>query len=518
MAVTACRMSNYLLAQEVIAKSTRRTLAVALIKHKNVLFDDSTVLYQRRHQHVEQDKQEQQASQSSRSRARRAASQPKGKVTAGQQTLTTASNAIVSFSDFCETILLANEQPALIEAISDAFIHALCIEHSITLDVILQLFLNYIASHIGQKGYQTSQKVFVNILQVYYYDLYDVSSTLQPHEVRSQTPPQLDDDYDEECSSSHAPSLHSEADVQSLSSSCASSVPDERSTSGRQQRIVYDQLQDPQSRLSPYQKRSSNASISQPQPEDDVAIINLKGLKILFRMYMGRLKALSDLITDLQSADVEQQSGREDFLNLRMECIAYMVGIAPNYYTKPSVRNDSDPMPSKLVFVPYIPDYKLGEGAEFERHINSYVRPIPCLLERPQYLNRLPPFERSDFSYPKKDEGEFEVRFIGWHNELLTLTLKIQSLLAFSKVDREIISEFLAFIQKTPHLMGIDSFLVIILPKNLAINYMLSFCPTYLWQYGKVCKQSYFIWISLKKLLSISVLRLYSKALGVAAT
>lgn len=484
LAVTACRMSNYLLAQEIIAKSTRRTLAVALIKHKNVLFDDSTVLYQRRQQ------PEQQAQFSARKRSRRGTTQTKGK--SGGCASTPTPSAIISFSDFCETILLANEQPALIEAISDAFIHALCIEHSITLDVVLQLFLNYIASHIGQKGYQTSQKVLVNILQVYYYDLYDVSSSLQPHEVRSQTPPQLDDDYDDECSSSRAPSLHSEADVQSLSSSCASSAPDERSISGRQQRIVYDQLQDQQAG-SPFQKRSSNASLSQLQPDGDAAATNLKGLKILFRMFMGRLKALSDLITDLQSADVEQQSSREEFLNLRMECIAYMVGMAPNYCSKPSVRHVSEPLSNKLIFVPYIPDYKIVEGEEFEQHIKAYIRPIPCLLERPQYLNRLPPFERSDFSYPKKDEGEFEVRFTGWHNELLTLTLKIQSLLASSKVDREIISEFLAFIQKSPHLIGIDSFLVIILPKNLAINYMLSFCPAYLWQYGKVRNEFYLI-------------------------
>ncbi|XP_022216939.2 uncharacterized protein LOC111070585 [Drosophila obscura] len=496
LAVTACRMSNYLLAQEIIAKSTRRTLATALIKHKNVLFDDSTVIYQRR----QQQQVDQQQATNSRKKTRRGGGKSKP---AGVSTPTP--NAIVSFSDFCETILLANEQPALIEAISDAFIHALCIEHSLTLDVLLQLFLNYIASHIGQKGYQTSQKVFVNILQVYYYDLYDVSSSLQPHEIRSQTPPQLDDDYDEECSSSRAPSLHSDADAQSLSSSCASSAQEERSASlsinGRQQRIVYDQLQEQQS--SPFQKRNSNASLSQPQPDDDLAITNLKGLKILFRMYMGRLKSLSDLITDLQSADVEQQSSREDFLNLRMECISYMVGMAPNYCPKPMVKNPNDPLAGKLVYVPFIPDYKLAEGEEYERHIKSYIRPIPCLLERPQYLNRLPPFERSDFSYPNKDEGEFKVRFVSWHNELLTLTLKIQSLLASSKVDRDIISEFLAFIQKTPHLMGIDSFLVIILPKNLAINYMLSFCPAYLWQYGKSCGFTPKHWESLlRKILS----------------
>ncbi|XP_037718102.1 uncharacterized protein LOC119552554 [Drosophila subpulchrella] len=496
LAVTACRMSNYLLAQEIISKSTRRNLATALIRHKNVLFDDSTVIYQRRHQQ----QADSQASSSRPKKSRRIGERSKPSAVG-----TPTPSTIVSFSDFCETILLANEQPALIEAISDAFIHALCIEHSLTLDVILQLFLNYIASHIGQKGYQTSQKVFVNILQVYFYDLYDVSSSLQPHEIRSQTPPQLDDDYDEECSSSRAPSLHSEADAQSLSSSCASSAHEERSASlsisGRQQRIVYDQLQEQQS--SPFQKRNSNASLSQPLADDDVAATNLKGLKILFRMYMGRLKALSDLISDLQSADVEQQTSREEFMNLRKECISYMVGMAPNYCPKPIVKNPNDPLAGKLIYVPFIPDYKLPEGEEYDRHIKGYIRPIPCLLDRPQYLNRLPPFERSDFSYPNKDDGEFEVRFLSWHNELLTLTLKIQSLLASTKVDREIISEFLAFIQKTPHLMGIDSFLVIVLPKNLAINYMLSFCPAFLWQYGKSCGFTPKHWESLlRKILS----------------
>ncbi|EDW95497.1 uncharacterized protein Dyak_GE22594, isoform C [Drosophila yakuba] len=496
LAVTACRMSNYLLAQEVVSKSTRRNLATALIRNKNVMFDDSTVIYQRRHQqHTD--------SQASSLRAKR--SRRMGAKNKTTPVGTPAPSTIVSFSDFCETILLANEQPALLEAISDAFIHALCIEHSMTLDVILQLFLNYIASHIGQKGYQTSQKVFVNILQVYFYDIYDVSSSLQAHEIRSQTPPQLDDDYDEECSSSRAPSLHSEADAQSLSSSCASSAHEERSASlsisGRQQRIVYDQLQEQQS--SPFQKRNSNASLSQPQADDDVVATNLKGLKILFRMYMGRLKALSDLITDLQSADVEQETSREEFLNLRMECISYMVGMAPNYSAKPIIRNPNDPLAGKLIFVPFIPDYKLPEGEEYDRHIKVYIRPIPCLLERPQYLNRLPPFERSDFSYPNKDDGEFEVRFLSWHNELLTLTLKIQSLLASTKVDREIVSEFLAFIQKTPNLIGIDSFLVIVLPKNLAINYLLSFCPAFLWQYGKSCGFTPKHWESLlRKILS----------------
>lgn len=176
-------MSNYLLAQEVVARLSRRELAVALIKHKNVLFDDGTVLFQRRgSQHYDSFKyrnastattnaaQQLHKSASATQAARR---QHKRKPSFGQAPAasvllgpTHTAHGVISFSDFTETILLATENTDLIEAISDVFIHALCIEHSITLEIILQLFLNYIASHIGHKGYQTSQKVFVNILQV----------------------------------------------------------------------------------------------------------------------------------------------------------------------------------------------------------------------------------------------------------------------------------------------------------------------------------------------------------------
>lgn len=261
----------------------------------------------------------------------------------------------------------------------------------------------------------------------------------------NNTPPQIDDDYDEGYSKGN-----SERDSESIANSigdtnsaASSSIDDRRIPSGHCNRIVYDQLQEQQS---PF-KRSSNASllnIDEHHQNTDENEINNKGLKILFRMYMGRLKALSDLITDLQSADMEQQSLNEEFLSLRMECISFMIRhlqelrlqhqhnqLSTNqnnhmlYYGKPLQGNANRINDQKLVLVPFIPDYKLN-GEKFEQHVKSYIRPIPCLLDRPQYLNRLPPFKRGDFSYPNKEEGETEVHFVGWHNELLTLTLKIQ--------------------------------------------------------------------------------------------
>lgn len=273
--------------------------------------------------------------------------------------------------------------------------------------------------------------------QVYYYDMFDVNPLNTTQDAPSNnTPPHTDDEYDDGFSKPNS-DRDSESIANSIgdSNSAASSSIDDRRTSGHCNRIVYDQLHDQQS---PF-KRNSNASLLNTDEQHNDAEINSKGLKILFRMYMGRLKALSDLITDLQSADVEQQLTNEDFLSLRMECIAFMMRhlqemriqhqqLNPNkqnllYYGK--VTSIIGPMESKSPNVPFLPDYKLN-GEDFDQHIKSYVRPIPCLLERPQYLNRLPPFRRGDFSYPNIDDGETEVRFVGWHNELLTLTLKIQ--------------------------------------------------------------------------------------------
>lgn len=160
-------MSNYILSQEVVSRTNRHDLAVALIKYKNVLFDDTTVLFQKQ----KRNKTDDYPNSLSKDTQHPQSKQGKRKSTQINQSaligsLSTAGQDVVSFSDFAETILLATEKTELIEAISDVFIHALCVEHSITLEIILQLFLNYIASHIGQKGYQTSQKVFVNILQV----------------------------------------------------------------------------------------------------------------------------------------------------------------------------------------------------------------------------------------------------------------------------------------------------------------------------------------------------------------
>lgn len=168
-------MLNYTLSQDIITNLSRYDLVGVLIKHKNVLFDDNFILYQKNRSSTYSDQADLDVQPRLRnwwkwSSDRQRVSENIGAIQNGNCNLA-FNHEVISFSDFSETILLTSEKLYIIESISDVFIHALCVERSLNLELILHLFLNFIATHISQKGYHTSQKVLVNILQVKFYIL-----------------------------------------------------------------------------------------------------------------------------------------------------------------------------------------------------------------------------------------------------------------------------------------------------------------------------------------------------------
>lgn len=422
LAVCACRSSNFELSQQTVEKSKRKALATALIAHKNVLFEDYF----------------------SRDDGTRS-----------------------SFSDFTENVLMSIDRSDLVEAISDAFIHALCIEHSISLEALLTLFLNYIATHIGVKGYHTSQKVFVNTLQVYFYDLYDISTNT------NQTKSKISEEY-----SSQAISLNED----SVNSEGSHIIFEERRNSNNvvwdpHARVQNDSDPGPGAGADVNNSDSANESLVDMNTSD----ANLKGLKILFRIYLGQLKALTE--SGEYEAMIKSCEHSEETLSIRTECLKFIVRHTESLKQVhcQQLTHNVDRLCNGDIgkFIPFIPDYKTFD----ENSDEPFLRPVACLNDRPSYLNHLKPFGSEFFSKP--EEGEQDVHFLGWGNEALVLTLKIQSLLASPKSDPEIIEEFMAFAQKAPNLIGIDSFLIIVLPKTLSINYLIHFSPETLWRYGK---------------------------------
>lgn len=218
--------------------------------------------------------------------------------------------------------------------------------------------------------------------------------------------------------------------------------------------ILYDQLLE---QNSSHKCNSNNSLFAIGQNHGIENEINKKGLRLLFRMYLGQLKMLSEEYTATHpTTSNDGDRGlltSEEMVSLRLLCIGLMARHIPEIRTitqkntqieeqqkhkHPRTTADYQPngcsmgnvmgggMPDKrFVFVPYTPNYKMNSD-EFEEHVKSYIRPVPCLLDRPQYLNFLPPFLVEDFSYQEDSSNDSGIRFIGWQNELLTLTLKIQ--------------------------------------------------------------------------------------------
>lgn len=258
--------------------------------------------------------------------------------------------------------------------------------------------------------------------------------------------------------------LHSERDTDSVSNSNKDSISvatisgDDHITSSQYfDSILYDQLQE---QNSSHKCNSNNSLFLMCQHYGIDNEINKKGLKILFRMYLGQLKMLSERITSTDSVaspEVDRFINGEEFATLRVFCIGLMARhtqevrsqlqksqqsaelqqvqrhrpitaaevhtIVGNRTTK--VAGGCSNSDKRFVFIPYTPNYKMTSD-EFEKHVKGYIRPVPCLLDRPQYLNYLTPFCRDDFLFPEESDLETGVRFNGWHNEILTLILKIQ--------------------------------------------------------------------------------------------
>ncbi|XP_055372777.1 putative uncharacterized protein DDB_G0282133 isoform X2 [Condylostylus longicornis] len=113
------------------------------------------------------------------------------------------------------------------------------------------------------------------------------------------------------------------------------------------------------------------------------------------------------------------------------------------------------------------------DNIDILKNINDHIRPIACLNERPNYLNFMEPFKKEHFK---------NNYFIGHTDEIVMWTLKIQCLLNSIKTNC-ILYDFLLFIQKNPHLTGIDSFISILLPMDSAINFLTIVYPEVLYEY-----------------------------------
>lgn len=81
---------------------------------------------------------------------------------------------VTTFSELTESYLLASRTPHVQQCITNIFIYLMIQTKVLSIDLLLKLLMDYLASHVGQSGYVSAQLVLQVLLESYYYNLYVV--------------------------------------------------------------------------------------------------------------------------------------------------------------------------------------------------------------------------------------------------------------------------------------------------------------------------------------------------------
>lgn len=81
---------------------------------------------------------------------------------------------VTTFSELTESYLLASHTPHVQQCITNVFIYLMIQTKVLSIDLLLKLLMDYLASHVGQSGYTSAQLVLQVLLESYYYNLYVV--------------------------------------------------------------------------------------------------------------------------------------------------------------------------------------------------------------------------------------------------------------------------------------------------------------------------------------------------------
>lgn len=81
---------------------------------------------------------------------------------------------VTTFSELTESYLLASRTAHVQQCITNIFIYLMIQTKVLSIDLLLKLLMDYLASHVGQSGYVSAQLVLQVLLESYYYNLYVV--------------------------------------------------------------------------------------------------------------------------------------------------------------------------------------------------------------------------------------------------------------------------------------------------------------------------------------------------------
>jgi hypothetical protein len=352
------------------------------------------------------------------------------------------SKSITSFSDFTELLFLTNASVERCELLTDVLLHHIYDTKLIKFNGNLKLFMEYLASQLGQNSSQTyvsGQNILKMLLEKY---------LLRYYETRTQD----------------------NAEISLLSITSSANTTNTISASSSSPDAQHNQKHE--------RKHSSFLSWNDDDLQNNGASSNHKhAMRILIRVYLSQLKTLSSKQTKRTAQDLGG-GGRVNKAQL-FKLINEM---------------------STSLFINQKPVTKFDKIAQLLiQHAGS--NEILFLDSRYRYLDWFPPFESILQLLNNNDAYENQYDYNKIDKDLLLTLIKLQSLLCSGEVSSDIAKEILFYLESNREIIGHDSIMICLIPVNQAIDIIIDNNPQTCLEFARCHFKFDHDWQNLIKLL-----------------
>lgn len=360
------------------------------------------------------------------------------------------------FSEFTESHLLAAsaEQRYIQQTTTNIFIYLVLETKVVTIDLMLKLLMDYLASRVCQAGYQTAQLVLQLMLESYFYNY---------HTARLHISNVITKQDKENCIVCGSGAIggtlndHSYVTITTNSSSLSASWCSQheqnhahRSNSLSHNYISYNHHHPNNQRTNQNNQQQTpafqvdNTSVAESYfIEKFYGIpIHTEAIKILIRIYLGKIKANSQSDTLFKSTQSTKDQSlilikRAKYLKFMRQNLTLIVQQHVWYARNISNGNNDRNRDSFISVGEDTPKQKQQYLRNFNEPLDK--RPVLHLESRPKYLNSMEPFDSTQFLYAKQklsDQKSVDpYELIGDWSDIQLTVLKLQvifyNLLAF---------------------------------------------------------------------------------------
>lgn len=415
---------------------------------------------------------------------------------------------VTTFSEFMESHLLpavSTSQTVCVATL--AVLKNLLVDtHIIGIELVLKLFMNYLAAHFGQTdAYLSAQSILESILEAYFHHLYvvrgyaDSLSSTSDAFAKGGFSQRTDECHLNGYGGAKNGSSKNQNNNNNVNDSLCSHISgDSDRTSSSAATNMSDNSLDPM----PIKRSEANTIAHDDEAKRMQSYVtgnavHSDALKILIRIYLGALKMSTDSVkSDGNRLSMVSHSA------IQMKYIKFMRENFNKIYSNHVLHAaQSDAKPPRVEDNHVLGGQKSLRSSDIKRMqasfyfdsnhgIKIHTTPILFLSQRPNYLNGMRPIgEDEQLKAILESKALLTGEMLGTDNERRKATiivLKLQSLLSSGKLTRDILYEMIHFIEANTPFVGVDSFLTLLMPFDLCVDYLIELCPEHLLEYAKV--------------------------------